>query len=619
MSKLQFKIARLVSSILFLLLANLLPIDEVFKIIFFVGAYLISGYDIVFKAIRNIIRGNFFDEFFLMSLATIGAFVLKEFNEAVGVMIFFQIGEFFQDMAVEKSRKSILSLMDLKPDYANVIEEDTIIKMNPNDVLVGSIVLVKPGEKIPLDGIIVEGKSSLNTASLTGESLPREVVEEDSVLSGSVNLNSPLKIKTTTHYSESTVMKILDMVENATIRKAKSEKFITKFARYYTPLVVLAAVILAFVPPIFLGFQENFTIWLYRAFNFLVVSCPCALVLSVPLSYFAGMGACAKHHILIKGSNYLEKMADIKYIVLDKTGTITKGNFNIAEIYAHECKEEDVLFYASIAEQMSNHPIAEAIKAYARQSIKPTEVVELPGLGIEASYDAKLILAGNKKLLEKYHIPYTLCETYGTVVYLAYDNKFMGYIRIVDEIKEDSKKAITNLFSLGIEDVIMLTGDRKESAKLVANEVGVSNYYAELLPQDKVEIVKRLMQEKKEKKQLAFVGDGINDAPVLAMADIGFSMGGIGSDAAIEASDVVLLKDDLNDVYDSILIAKKTKTIVLQNIILSLAIKFIILILSVFGFVRMWLSIFGDVGVCMLAILNSIRCLRYATKLKRKK
>ncbi len=604
----------IISIVLFILGFVFLNIHELTSIILFVSAYIISGYDILFKAIVNILHGKFLDEFFLMSLATIGAFVLKSFEEAAGVMIFFQIGELFQTYSVNKSRKSIVSLMDLKPDVANLIINNEIMVVDPFDVELGSIILVNPGEKVPLDGIVIEGSSSINTSSLTGESMPLEVKEESKVLSGSINLLKPLKIKTTEIFENSTVMKILDLVENATMSKAKSENFITKFARFYTPIVVISALLLAFIPPLILGFNENFTIWLYRALTFLVVSCPCALVISVPLSFFAGIGACAKNKILVKGSNYLDALSNTKTVVFDKTGTITKGNFKVNNIKEVNGSKEDILYYAACAEAMSNHPIAIAIKNEVNSKIINETFEELTGYGIKAIVDQKEIYCGNKKMLDNLGIDITEDNIYDSVVYVVKDKIYLGAIYISDEIKNGAKETISYLNNYNI-NTVLLTGDNYNVASKIAKEVGISNFHASLLPNDKVDKFKNIVKEKKnEKDVIVFVGDGINDAPVLALADVGISMGSLGSDAAIEASDIVLMNDDITKINTAINISKKTKIIVLENIIFAISIKILVLVLAALGYAYMWLAIFADVGVSVIAIINAMRALIYKEK-----
>lgn len=580
--------------------------------ILFILSYLIVGFEIVKKAFRNIIKGKVFDENFLMTVATIGAFFVGEFEEAVAVMLFYQVGELFQSYAVDKSRKSISSLMDIRPDYAFVIKNGKEEKVDPDDVKIGDIILVKPGEKIPLDGIIVDGKSFLDTKALTGESLPREVNVNDEVLSGSINLNSVIKIKVEKEFEESTVSKILDLVENASSKKSKSENFISKFAKYYTPTVVIIAVILAIVPPFFTGM--NFSEWIYRALSFLVVSCPCALVISIPLSFFGGIGGASKLGILIKGSNYLEALAKTEVVVFDKTGTLTKGVFAVKNIENfNNFTKDQILKYAAYSENYSNHPIALSIKKeYGEEIVKEKieKIEEIAGHGILSIVDGKTILVGNDKLLNENNVEYTKTDEIGTIVYVAVDNVYAGFIVVSDVIKEDSKIAIENLKKLNIYKTVMLTGDKKQVGEYVAKELGIDEVHTELLPDEKVYKVEQLLKDKTDSEKLVFVGDGINDAPVLAMADIGISMGGIGSDAAIEASDVVLMTDEPSKISHAIKISKKTLKIVKENIIFAIFVKILVLVLTAFGISTMWEAVFADVGVSVIAILNALRMLR---------
>lgn len=580
--------------------------------ILFILSYLIVGFEIVKKAFRNIIKGKVFDENFLMTVATIGAFFVGEFEEAVAVMLFYQVGELFQSYAVDKSRKSISSLMDIRPDYAFVIKNGKEEKVDPDDVRIGDIILVKPGEKIPLDGIIVDGKSFLDTKALTGESLPREVNVNDEVLSGSINLNSVIKIKVEKEFEESTVSKILDLVENASSKKSKSENFISKFAKYYTPTVVIIAVILAIVPPFFTGM--NFSEWIYRALSFLVVSCPCALVISIPLSFFGGIGGASKLGILIKGSNYLEALAKTEVVVFDKTGTLTKGVFAVKNIENfNNFTKDQILKYAAYSENYSNHPIALSIKKeYGEEIVKEKieKIEEIAGHGILSIVDGKTILVGNDKLLNENNVEYTKTDEIGTIVYVAVDNVYAGFIVVSDVIKEDSKIAIENLKKLNISKTVMLTGDKKQVGEYVAKELGIDEVHTELLPDEKVYKVEQLLKDKTDSGKLVFVGDGINDAPVLAIADIGISMGGIGSDAAIEASDVVLMTDEPSKISHAIKISKKTLKIVKENIIFAIFVKILVLVLTAFGISTMWEAVFADVGVSVIAILNALRMLR---------
>ena len=578
----------------------------------YIIAYLIVGFEVVSEAVENIFKGKVFDENFLMTIATIGAFAIGEFPEAVAVMLFYQVGELFQSYAVDKSRKSIASLMDIRPDYANVKRNNEISKINPEEVKIGETIIVKPGEKIPLDGKIIKGTSMLDTSALTGESLPREVKEKDEVLSGCINQNGLLEIEVTKEFGESTVSKILDLVENASSKKSKSENFITKFAKYYTPAVVIIAVFLAVIPTLVIEGAE-FTDWLYRALTFLVVSCPCALVISIPLGFFGGIGGASKKGILVKGSNYLEALSNSEIVVFDKTGTLTKGVFEVQKIEPVGISKEQLIKYAAYAESYSNHPISVSIKkAYGEEIntnlISKTE--ELSGRGVVAKIEDKEVLVGNEKLMQEKNIKYTKCNEVGTIVYIAINNEFAGYIVISDEIKEDSKKAIDDLKKNNIKQTVMLTGDRKDVGESVAKEIGIDKVYTELLPDGKVEKVEQLLKEKTEKGKLVFVGDGINDAPVLALADIGIAMGGLGADSAIEAADIVIMTDEPSKINTAINISKKTMRIVKQNIIFAIGIKIAVLILSAFGLSTMWEAVFADVGVSVIAIINSLRALK---------
>lgn len=610
--KMKEKLYRIICSSILLIIAVILKnVNNIVSIILFGVSYLVIGYDILLKAIKNIKRGRIFDENFLMAFATIGAICINELAEAVTVMLFYQIGELFQDYAVNKSRKSIIELMDIRPDYANVIREDKHIKINPTLVKVGEIILVKPGEKIPLDGIVVEGTSMLNTLALTGESVPRRVSVNDEVLSGCINNDGILKIKVTKNFNNSTVSKILDLVENASSRKSNSENFISKFAKYYTPTVVIIAVILAIFPPLILN--QSFSIWIYRALSFLVVSCPCALVVSIPLSFFAGLGASSQIGVLVKGSNYLEALSNVNVIVCDKTGTLTEGVFEVQEISPVDISKDELLMYATYAESFSNHPISLSLKNSYDKKIntkKITDTKEISGKGVYAKIEGKDILVGNEKLMNEYKIKFKKSNFIGTIIYVAIDNKYAGYIGISDKIKDDSYKAI-KLFKINnINKIIMLTGDKDEISKNVYNELKLDGYYSELLPQDKVKIVEDLIKEKSNEDKLLFIGDGINDAPVLALSDIGVAMGGIGSDAAIEAADVVIMTDEISKIADAIDISKKTMKIVKENIIFAISVKIIVLILSMLGIVTMWSAVFSDVGVSVLAILNALRILK---------
>lgn len=583
----------------------------ILQTILFVLAYLLVGFEVLKKAFCNLLKGHVFDENFLMSVATLGAFGIGELEEAVAVMLFYQVGEFFQSYAVDKSRKSVAALMDIRPDYANVYRNGEIVKVNPDDVNIGEMILVKPGEKVPLDCTVVAGDGMLNTLALTGEATPRHVGENNSVLSGSISIDGTLKLKVDKEFGESTVSKILELVENASSRKSKSENFISKFARYYTPIVVGIAVLLAFVPPLFLGWN-TFSTWIYRALSFLVVSCPCALVISIPLSFFAGIGASAKRGILIKGSNYLEALSKTKMIVCDKTGTLTEGVFQVQEVDAIGYSDAELLKFAAYAEYYSNHPISLSLRnAYGKDidEVRITKNKEFSGKGVESIVDGKKVLVGNEKLMTEKKISITKNEKMGTIVYVAIDGKFAGSIVIADKIKEDAYVAMKRFRDYSI-DVVMLTGDRENISQSVANELGITRYHSELLPQQKVELTQKYMNEKEADEKLVFIGDGINDAPVLAYADIGCSMGGLGSDAAIEAADVVIMTDQPSLVADAISISHKTMRIVTENILFAIAVKVLVLLLSAIGVASMWAAVFADVGVSVIAILNALRILR---------
>ena len=584
--------------------------------IIYIVSYIIVGLEILKKALRNITKGKIFDENFLMTVATIGAFVIGEFPEAVAVMLFYQIGELFQSYAVDKSRKSISDLMDIRPDFANVERNGRLEKLNPNDVKIGEIITVKPGEKVPLDGYVIEGKSTLDTKALTGESLPRELSEGKEVLGGCINLTSAIKIKVTKEYTDGTVSKILDLVENASSKKSKSENFITKFAKYYTPIVVIIAIILAILPQ-FIIKDVPFLDWLYRALSFLVVSCPCALVISIPLSFFGGIGGASKMGILIKGSNYLEALANTEIVVFDKTGTLTEGIFEVQKIKSINMSEEELLKVVAYAEYYSNHPIALSIKKAYNKEIDEKRIVkteELSGFGIMTQIGENHVLVGNEKLLNENRIAFTKCNDIGSILYVAIDGMYTGYILIADRIKKDSIKIIEDLKKNNIKQTVMLTGDRKEIGETVAQILGLDKVYTELLPGDKVEKVENLLKEKNNKGQLAFVGDGINDAPVLAISDIGIAMGGVGSDSAIEAADIVLMTDELSKIVDAIHLSKKTMRIVKENIIFAIFIKVLVLTLSAFGLSTMWEAVFADVGVSIIAIINALRILKVKNK-----
>ena len=580
--------------------------------ILYMISYLIVGAEIVWKAIKNLIKGNVLDEHFLMAIATIGAFAIGEYPEAVAVMLFYQIGELFQDYAVDKSRKSIASLMNLRPDFANIKRKDEILQVSPEEVKIGDKILVKPGEKVPLDGTIIEGSSSLDTSSLTGESLPREVQPGDNILSGCINQTGLLTVEVTKEFGESTVSKILDLVENASSKKSKSENFIHQFAKYYTPIVVIIAVLLATVPPLFLGWS-TFVDWFYRALTFLVVSCPCALVISIPLGFFGGIGGASKAGILVKGSNYLEALSHTETIVFDKTGTLTEGTFEVEKIEAIGMSQDELLKLATHAESFSNHPIALSLKKAYQQEIDSTLIAkteELSGLGVLANVAGKTILIGNEKLMLEKHIAYTKCDEIGTILYIAVDGKYAGYIVIADKIKSDAKQAIQNLKTKYRKKIVLLTGDRKAVGEKVAKTLDIDVVYTELLPQDKAEKLEEIMKEKTRKGKVAFVGDGMNDAPVLALSDIGIAMGGLGADSAIEASDMVIMTDEPSKIVDSLQIAKRTMCIVKQNIIFAISIKIAVLLLSALGFSTMWEAVFADVGVSVLAVVNSLRALK---------
>ena len=573
--------------------------------------YAVIGWDIVWKAITNILHGQVFDENFLMTIATVGALILGEHSEGVAVMLFYQVGEWFQSYAVSKSRRSITSLMDIRPDYANIEKDGKLIQVDPEDVKIGDTIIVKPGERVPLDGKIIKGSSTLDTSALTGESMPREVEAGMEVISGCINQTGILTIQTTKEFGESTVAKILDLVENASDKKGRMENFITRFARYYTPVVVFAALALAVLPPLVTG--QAFSIWIYRALTFLVISCPCALVISIPLSFFGGIGGASKIGVLVKGSNYLEALAYTETVVFDKTGTLTKGSFAVTEIQANGMTDEELLELAAYAEDYSNHPISLSIqKAYGKKidNSRITDVQEIAGHGVQAVIDGMTVLAGNAKLMEREHIPYTASNAIGTVVYVAFDGRYAGCIVIADEIKADAPAAIKTLKAAGIRQTVMLTGDADAVGQDVARRLGLDRAYTELLPADKVDRVEELLAQKSDKGMLAFVGDGINDAPVLARADVGIAMGALGSDAAIEAADVVLMTDEPSKIAAVMQIARKTIRISNENIVFALGVKFLVLILGAVGRANMWAAVFADVGVSVIAILNAIRAMR---------
>lgn len=585
--------------------------NEWLQIALFIISYIIVGGDVVKRAVKNIFKGQVFDENFLMSIATIGAFFIGEYPEGVAVMLFYQVGELFQSYAVGKSRKSIASLMDIRPDYANVKKGDELVKVDPDEVQIGDIIVIKAGEKIPLDGKVIEGSSMIDTSALTGESVPRKVEVGSDILSGCININGVITVEVTKEFGESTVSKILDLVENASSKKSNSEQFITKFARYYTPVVVIIAVFLAIIPPLVID-GATFSDWIYRALAFLVVSCPCALVISIPLSFFGGIGGASKKGVLVKGSNYLEALAETEIVVFDKTGTLTKGVFNVQEIHPEGVSKEELLELTAHAESYSNHPISLSLKrAYSKEidNERILDVEEISGHGVIATVDGKKVMAGNIKLMKMMDIPYFKGELIGTIVHVAVNNKYIGYIVIADEVKEDSAQAIKELKAANIKQTVMLTGDNKSIGSKVAKELGLDKVYAELLPADKVEKLEELFSQKSKKGKLAFVGDGINDAPVLARADIGIAMGGLGSDAAIEAADVVIMTDEPSKIATTMKISKKTLKIANQNIVFAIGIKIIVLILSAFGITTMWAAIFADVGVTIIAVLNAFRAL----------
>lgn len=604
-------LSRIVLAILLFITAMLFTHSTILKCTVLGMAYLIAGYDIIFKALKNIIKGQVFDENFLMGIATLGAIGIKEYPEAVMVMVLYQIGEYLQDKAVEKSQNSITELMDIRPDYANIEKNGDLTKISPYEVKIGDTIIVKTGEKIPLDGIIIDGTAALDTSALTGESRPREVKIGDEAISGCINTNGLLKIRVTKEYGQSTVSKILDLVENASSKKTKTENFITKFAKIYTPVVVLAALFLAILPPLIFG--SNFSVWINRALTFLVISCPCALVISVPLGFFAGIGGASKCGILVKGSSYLELLSKPETIVFDKTGTLTQGCFKVVKIVQQEdTTKEELLELTAYAESYSNHPIALSIKKAYDKSIdknKISEISEIAGNGVRAEINGCSILVGNENLLKNHNISYQKANETGTIVYTAKNSKFLGHIVISDELKEDAQKAIMELKKLKLQ-TVMLTGDTEESGLAVAKELNIDKAYTQLLPIDKVDKIEDIIEQKTKNKSVIFVGDGINDAPVLTRADVGIAMGGLGSDAAIEAADVVIMDDKPTKVATAIKIAKQTLTIVKENIAFALGIKVLFLILGAFGFVTMWGAVFADVGVTLIAVLNSLRALK---------
>lgn len=617
MNKKQKKVfVRIIITAVLMIVFSQLPIEGWLRLALFLIPYLVIGYDILKKAFKGILNRQVFDENFLMAVATIGAIVLGNYTEGVAVMLFYQIGELFQSYAVGKSRRNISELMDIRPDYANIERDGKLEKVDPDEVEIGTIIVVQPGEKVPIDGIVAEGSTTLNTSALTGESLPREVTVGDEVISGCINMTGVLKIETTKEFGESTVSKILDLVENSSSKKSKSENFISKFARYYTPAVCYGALALAVLPPVvrmlILGLTPEWGDWIYRALTFLVISCPCALVISIPLSFFAGIGGASREGVLVKGSNYLETLAQTKYVVFDKTGTMTQGVFEVSGVHHNKMEEEKLLEYAALAESASSHPISKSLqRAYGKaiDRSRVTDVEEISGNGVTAKVDGVPVAAGNAKLMERLGIDYQECHHVGTIVHMAVNGEYAGHILISDILKPNAKAAIQSLKHAGITKTVMLTGDAKNVAEQVAKELDISEVYSELLPADKVTKVEELLQQKGEKEKLAFVGDGINDAPVLSRADIGIAMGALGSDAAIEAADVVLMDDDPLKIAKAIKISRKCLRIVYENIYFAIGIKVLCLILGALGIANMWLAIFADVGVMVLAVLNAIRAL----------
>lgn len=618
MNKKQKKVfTRIIVAAVLMVVLSLLPIDGWLKFVLFMIPYLVIGHDILLKAWKGILNRQVFDENFLMAVATIGAILLGDYKEGVAVMLFYQIGELFQSYAVGKSRRNISELMDIRPDYANIEKEDgTLEQVDPDEVGIGSVIVVQPGEKVPIDGVIEEGRTSLNTSALTGESLPREAGVGDEVISGCINMSGVLKIRTTKEFGESTVSKILDMVENASSKKSRSENFISKFAKYYTPAVCYGALALAILPPLvrllFLGMTPEWGDWVMRALTFLVISCPCALVISIPLSFFAGIGGASNAGVLVKGSNYLETLSQTKYVVFDKTGTMTQGVFEVSGVHHSSMDIEKLLEYAALAECHSSHPISKSLKKAYGKPLDPsrvTDVEEISGNGVTAKVDGVRVAAGNSKLMEKLGVDCMECHSVGTVVHMAVNGKYAGHILISDQIKPHAKEAIAALKKCGVKKTIMLTGDRREAARQVAEELGIDEVHSELLPGDKVAQVEKLLDEKGEKEKLAFVGDGINDAPVLSRADIGIAMGALGSDAAIEAADIVLMDDDPLKISKAIRISRKCLRIVYENIYFAIGVKVVCLILGALGIANMWAAIFADVGVMIIAVLNAIRAL----------
>ena len=623
MNKKQKKrLYQIIACVIMIVAISIVGVSGVLKLALYLITYIIIGHDILKKAVKGIIKGQVLDENFLMAIATVGAFIMaiysrsEDYLECVVVMLFYQIGELFQSYAVGKSRDNIAALMDIRPDYANIMQDGELTRVDPEDVSVGSVIIVQPGEKVPLDGVVVKGSSSLNTAALTGESLPRDVAEGEEIISGCINMTGVIEVRTTKEFGDSTVSKILDLVENASSRKSKSEDFIKRFAKVYTPAVCIGALILATLPPVIshivIG-NSNWNIWFYRALTFLVVSCPCALVISVPLSFFAGIGGASHAGVLVKGSNYLEALSQVTTVVFDKTGTLTKGSFEVSGIHHNRLEEEKLLEYAALAECASSHPISRSlIDAYGKplDRSRVSDIEEISGHGICARVDGHNVLVGNDKLMKSYNVDYRDCHSVGTVIHVAIDNEYQGHIVISDVVKPEAKEAIAALKKLGIHNTVMLTGDSSKVAAAVADSLGIDRVLSELLPQDKVSELEKLLETKSPKDKLAFVGDGINDAPVLSRADIGIAMGAMGSDAAIEAADVVLMDDNPMQIAKAIKISKKCIGIVRQNITFALSIKFACLILSAVGIANMWLAIFADVGVMVIAVINAIRALK---------
>ena len=616
MNKNQKKVLiRIIAASVTMILFAFIPVERWLEFVLFMIPYLIIGYDILLKAFKGIKNKQVFDENFLMAVATVGAIALGDYKEGVAVMLFYQIGELFQSYAVGRSRRNISELMDIRPDYANIERDGKLERVDPDEVVIGSVIVVQPGEKVPIDGVIIEGSTTLNTSALTGESVPREAKAGDDVISGCINMTGVLKIKTTKEFGESTVSKILDLVENSSSKKSRSENFISKFARYYTPAVCYGALALAILPPVvsmFLGFDAMWGEWIYRALTFLVISCPCALVISIPLSFFAGIGGASNAGVLVKGSNYLETLSKTKYVVFDKTGTLTQGVFEVVGVHHSKLEEARILEYAALAESFSSHPISKSLqRAYGKEidQSRVTDVKEISGEGVTAVVDGVSVAAGNTKLMKRLGIEYSDCHSVGTIVHMAVNGRYEGHILIADREKPNSKEAIAQLYRMGIKETVMLTGDTGKVADQVAGDLGISTVYSELLPGDKVAKVEELLSKKHSKEALAFVGDGINDAPVLSRADIGIAMGALGSDAAIEAADIVLMDDDPLKIAKAIKIAKKCLRIVYENIYFAIGVKIVCLILGALGIANMWVAIFADVGVMVIAVINAIRAL----------